>query len=313
MKFEFVKSLSKFIRSNPNTTLITADLGFGMFEPIIENFPNNYLNIGVCEQNMIGVAAGMALEGRQVIVYSIGNFSTLRCLEQIRNDLCYHNARVLIVTGGGGLSYGTLGMTHHATEDLSIMRSLPGLQVVAPATDLEAGEATSALLASGRTSYLRLERKGCEEEQDSFLIGKSSMLRDGKDMTIVSTGSLLSEAVLASEMLKQEGINCRVINMATIKPLDVDAIEKASLETGGIITLEENNILGGLGGAVAEVCMDLGLQPKYFFRLGLNDQYSEIVGSQNYLRECYGLHHKKIAHLVRIAIKEGYANRPTHN
>ena len=156
MRDNFLNSLTKLAESDKEIILLTGDLGFGVFENFEKNFPGQYFNVGVAEQNMIGLATGLALEGKKVVTYSIGNFGTLRCLEQIRNDACYHDVNITIVANGGGFSYGSLGMSHHTTEDLSIMRALPNISVVAPCTEHEASEATTAMITKGGVGYLRL-------------------------------------------------------------------------------------------------------------------------------------------------------------
>ena len=306
MRNEFLEATIKLAKNDKDVVLLTADLGFGVFEEYENMFPNQYFNVGVAEQSMTSIATGLAMEGKRVITYSIGNFPTLRCLEQIRNDACYHEANITIVASGGGFSYGALGMSHHATEDLSILRALPGVKVVAPCTPWEAGKAITALVNDNGVGYLRLDKSFANEtlkETSPFLFEKSRRHREGRDITIIATGGILKEALKAADFLEKKNIKIRVVGMHTIKPLDVEEVKLAAIETRGIITLEENNYLGGLGGAIAETCMDLEIKPKLFHRIGLNDIYSSIVGSQEYLREKYKLDSeaviKKILELIR--------------
>ena len=185
MRTAFFKTLVEIAETDLRINLVVGDLGFGVVEPFVQRFPDRFLNVGVAEQNMSGVAAGMALCGKTVFTYSIANFPTLRCLEQIRNDICYHRANVKIVAVGGGLMYGALGMTHHATEDLAIMRALPEMTVVAPGDPLEAAHATRALAATPGPGYLRLGRAGepaVHQGPIDFRIGRAIMLRDGSDL-----------------------------------------------------------------------------------------------------------------------------------
>src|SRR6266480_7640900 len=210
----------------------------------------------VAEQNMTGIAAGMALSGKIVFTYSIANFPILRCLEQVRNDVCYHNANVKIVAVGGGLAYGSLGSTHHATEDLAIMRALPRMVVMAPGDPTEAEAATQAAAVHPGPCYLRLGRAGeskVHRGEIDFQLGKAIQLRDGKDLTLISTGGLLETAVQVAESLRHTDLQTRVLSMHTVKPLDSDAILTAARETGAVFTLEEHSVVGGLGGAVAEL------------------------------------------------------------
>ena len=300
MRDTFIEELSKRASTDSNVFLITGDLGFGVLEEFGESFPDQFLNAGVAEQNMTAIAAGMAFEGRKVFTYSIGNFPTLRCLEQIRNDICYHNLDVTIVAIGGGFSYGQLGMSHHATEDISIMRSLPNMEVLVPSSLDEVRGSFNHIINNNGPVYLRLDKSKADfKSKNKFSVGKASIAREGNSVTLIASGSVLEEALMASEALSKENIDCRVLSMHTIKPLDTDAIQKAATETEGIVTIEENNILGGLGGAVAEVCLESGCSPKFFRRVGLNDTYSSVVGDQNYLRNHYNINNQTIIDTVR--------------
>jgi transketolase len=250
---------------------------------------------------MTGIAAGLALEGKKVVTYSIANFPTFRCLEQIRNDAAYHELNLTIIANGGGFSYGQLGMSHHATEDLSIMRSLPGVDVCAPCSEYEAGMIINEFIKKDRVSYLRLDRVGCIEIQgaDSFVFGKMRKLKDGDDFTIISTGGIMSQALEAAEILNKSGIRLRVLSCHSIKPFDSDSVVRACKETGGIITIEEHNLIGGLASAVSECCLNENILPRNFYKLGLKDEYSAIVGDQQYLRDHYQINTKKIVEIVK--------------
>ena len=290
MRDSFVKALTELAENDRQVMLLTGDLGFGIFDDFSARFPKQFLNVGVAEQNMTGVATGLAMEGRTVFTYSIANFSTLRCLEQIRNDACYHEVNVNIVASGGGFTYGALGMSHHATEDLSILRALPGVTVVAPGDAWESAEATRALAANPGVGYLRIEKNipiNTYRQGEQFQLGTARRVREGEHLTFLCCGGILMEALRAADQLSKQGIEARVVSVHTLKPLDEEEIYSAARETGGIITVEENNILGGLGGAVAEICLEAGAVPKFFKRVGLPDTYSSIVGSQNYLRARY--------------------------
>lgn len=297
MRDAFVQKLLELAARDERIFLITADLGFGVLNEYVERFPQQFLNIGVAEQNMTGVATGLALEGRVVFTYSLGNFPSMRCLEQIRNDACYHDANVKIVTVGGGLSYGALGMSHHATEDIAIMRSLPGVTVVAPGCDWEAAGATQAAVETAGVCYLRFDKTtagNTARDGEVFSHGAGRVLRQGSDVALIVTGGILKSALEAVTRLEVEGIDAMLISMPYVKPLDVDLIRSAATETGGIVTVEEHTVLGGLGGAVAEYCLESGFIPKRFRRIGLKDTFTTVVGSQDYLRQHYEMDQQAI-------------------
>ena len=271
--------------------LVTGDLGFGVVEPFATQFPSQFVNAGVAEQNMTGIAAGMALCGKIVFTYSIANFPTLRCLEQIRNDVCYHGANVKIVSVGAGLAYGALGSSHHATEDIAVMRALPEMTVVAAGDPIETEMATRALAAREGAAYLRLGRSGepvVHSRSVDFQVGKAIRVADGDDVTLITTGTMLHATVQAARQLAQEGIAARIISMHTIKPLDTDALYEAARETRAIITVEEHSIVGGLGSAVAEVLAENLECHVHFKRMGLPSTFT-AVGSREFLAKFYSL------------------------
>jgi transketolase len=298
MRDRFIQRLTELCETNPNLMLITGDLGFGVLTNFQKKFPRQYLNAGVAEQNMTGLATGLGLSGKTVFTYSIGNFCTLRCLEQIRNDACYHEANVTVVSVGGGFSYGQLGYSHHATEDLSILRALPNIRVFSPGDFWETEEITSFTAQSKGVNYIRIDKSSAgytQREGEKFEVGKARVLHEGSELTIITTGGILGIALQAAEELFTEGgVSVKVVSMHTIKPIDKNIILKSAIETGGIITLEEHTIEGGLGSAVAEVLMDNGVFPKSFYRMGLRAGFSTIVGSQDYLRKSYHMDIKSI-------------------
>jgi transketolase len=292
MRDAFIARLTELAAVNPQIILITGDLGFGVLTEYSKKFPKQYLNAGVAEQNMTGMAAGLALDGRIAFTYSIANFPVLRCLEQIRNDAAYHEANVKIVSIGGGFSYGALGMSHHATEDLAIMRALPEITVVAPGCLWEVQEATTAIVNTPGTCYLRLDKSSAGrtcKTGEIFELGKIRTVREGTDLTLAATGGILGITLKAAKALAEKGIECRVLSVNTLRPFDTATIFKAAQETGGIITIEEHVVDGGLGGLIAETCLEGGVLPKTFRRIGLRAGYSSIVGSQEYLRQRYGM------------------------
>jgi len=307
MRGAFFRALLRLAEQDERIHLIVGDLGFGVVEDFAQRFPKRFLNVGVAEQNMTGVAAGMALSGKIVFTYSIANFPILRCLEQVRNDICYHNTNVKIVAVGGGFAYGSLGSTHHATEDLAIMRALPQMAVVAPGDPVEAEAATEAVATHPGPCYLRLGRAGeakVHHGQIHFQLGKAIQVHDGKDLTLISTGGLLETAVQVAESLRHTGLQTRVLSMHTVKPLDSDAILTAARETGAVFTLEEHSVVGGLGGAVAELLAEASEGSIVFKRFGLPSAFSSVVGTQEYLRAQHGLSAEFLAAAIRSTLEK---------
>lgn len=302
MRDTFVRTLLKIARRDPKVLLMTGDLGFGVLTPFATELPRQFINVGVAEQNLTGLATGLAMSGHVVFTYSIANFPTLRCLEQVRNDACYHQAPVKIVAIGGGFSYGPLGVSHHATEDLAILRSLPDITVLSPA---DLAEAEAAVLGSYRTPgtcYLRLDKShapAVDTNEAAVVPGKVRRLRAGNQVVIFGTGGVLAEALQAADLLCPLGIQCGVFSVHTIKPLDVDGIGSASRGASIVVTVEEHTLDGGLGSAIAEVFADTGVFPKVFRRLGLRNVFPSIVGSQSYLRRQYGLDANALATGIR--------------
>lgn len=305
MRDTFVRTLVELAKEDKNIELITGDLGFGVLKPFWETVPDQFTNAGIAEQNMTTVAAGMALEGKTVFTYSIGNFPTLRCLEQIRNDCAYHNANVKVVCIGGGFVYGSLGMSHQATEDLAILRALPDVVVMAPADLVEAEECTKALAAYPGTAYLRLGRGGEKRIHDhieNFQIGKAIKVRDGRRIAIFSTGAIFEEVNAAYQVLIEKRYDPAVYTFPTVKPIDKDVIEECARKFEVIVTCEEHNIIGGFGSAVAEIMAEMKEKKAYLLRIGLNDEYSIKVGNQNYLRQQYGMDSKSIVEKIEDTI-----------
>lgn len=306
MRRVFNETMLELAEKDPRIHLVLADIGYGEIEPFAKKFSDRYFNCGVMEQNMTGVACGIAMEGNIAITYSIANFPTLRCLEQIRNDVCYHNANVKIVIIGGGVSYGPLGISHHSTEDIAILRALPNLLVVAPCDPQEAEAATYAMIEHDGPVYYRCGYKGEKDIHHRpfhFELGKAITVEDGDDCTIIFAGPIGLEAQKAVEAVREQGIHCRLISMHTIKPIDKDAILRAARETGRIITVEEHNLSGGLGSAVAEVLADEGCLNIRFKRMALPDVNVHEVGSQQWLRELYHLGAADIAEEIRKICK----------
>ena len=307
MRDTFVNTLVELAKKNRNIELITGDLGFGVLKPFWETVPDQFTNAGIAEQNMTTVAAGMALEGKTVFTYSIGNFPTIRCLEQIRNDCAYHHANVKVVCIGGGFVYGSLGMSHQATEDLAILRALPDVVVMAPGDLVEAEECTKALVQYQGTAYLRLGRGGekrIHDKLENFEIGKAIKVNDGEKIAIFSTGAIFEEVQGSYDLLTAKGYAPAIYTFPTVKPIDEEIIRNCAKEYEMIVTCEEHNIVGGFGSAVAEVMAEMKEKKAYLLRVGLNDMYATRVGNQKYLRKQYGMDAESIAKRIEDTFNE---------
>lgn len=310
MRDTFVKTLIEEAKKDKNIELVTGDLGFGVLKPYFEQLPNQFTNAGIAEQNMTGVAAGMALCGKTVFTYSIGNFPTLRCIEQIRNDCAYPHANVKIVCVGGGFVYGSLGMSHQATEDIAILRALPEVTVVCPGDLVEAAEATKAIAHTPGTVYLRLGRGGekrVHNKIDNFQIGKAIKIREAKadcnkKVALFSTGAILDEVTEAAGILEKEGIGVEEYSFHTVKPIDKDVILDCANRYDYIVTVEEHNVIGGFASAVSEVITDSDENVR-LIKIGLNDEYCSKVGNQKYLRAQYGMTAQDIVKKVKETVR----------
>lgn len=291
MRDAFFRTLERLAVDDDRIELVVGDLGFGVVDAFAARFPDRFTNAGVAEQNMTGLAAGLALTGSKVFTYSIANFPTLRCLEQIRNDVCYHKADVTVVSVGAGFAYGALGMSHHALEDIAILRSIPELMVASPGDPLETEAVTTQLVAHGGPAYLRLGRAGevvVHNGVPELPPGASLEVVSGDEIAIFVTGSLLPIAIESAETLAAEGTSTRVISVPWIVPLDEMAIRAAGDVCRLVVTLEEHSVVGGLGGAVAEVLAERPRRAS-LLRIGVPRRFVSTVGSQDYLRSLHGL------------------------
>lgn len=309
MRDTFTRCLEAYAREHEELVLITGDLGFGVLFPFMKEFPDRFINAGIAEQAMVSMAAGMALEGKTVVVYSIGNFPTLRCLEQIRNCCAYHEVNVKIVCVGAGFVYGTLGMTHHATEDMSALRLLPGVKVYAPADGPETEAVMGPFLSEPGVAYLRIGRGGEPHfHKDGALFGyqcgRALEQHSGTDAYILTAGGILGSAIEAASLLEREGYSIGVASFPTVKPLDEAYVAELCKRVPVLFTLEEHTIVGGFGGAVSETVCGLRENRARVVRLGLNDTYCALVGNQAYLEKHFGLDGEGVAGRIR-AVLEG--------
>lgn len=264
-----------------------------------KTFPDKYLDLGIAEQNMIGVAAGLSSEGYNVITTTFAPFQTMRCCEQIKVNIGYMKQKVCMVGIGSGLALGTLGYTHCCIEDIGSLRSIPGIDIISPADSLETVKALEASVKSNNSTYIRLTGASNNpiiyDKDYEFEIGKSIELKKGKDVTIFCNGSVANNCLEAAKILESKKISTKVINMHTIKPIDKKAIDD-SCDSKLIVSVEEHNIFGGLGSSIAEYKATLKSSPKQLF-IGINDKYSK-GGSYKFLQEKHGLTYEKIVNEI---------------
>lgn len=292
--------------TNDDVFVMTADLGDATrVSQFGRAYPDKYLNIGICEQNLVSAAAGMALGGRTVVATTFAAFAAMRACEQVRTDMGYMRANVKLIGADGGVVMGTLGNTHYAVEDIGCLRSCPYLTILSPADGIETVKATFAAVEMQGPVYIRLTGAAglpiVYEEDFNYEIGKAITVKEGKDITFIATGSMVYYSLEAAKLLEGKGVNARVVDMHTIKPLDEEVIVKAAKETSLIVTVEEHNILGGLGAAVAEVVAGIGNAPK-LVRIGLPDSFGPIGTYQCQLKR-YGLTAQDIADKVINGLK----------
>lgn len=309
MRDAFIAELHDIAARDPNCLLLAGDIGFKVFDRFRESYPDRFYNLGIAEANMIGVSAGLALSGKRPIVYTIIPFLTMRPFEQIRVDICMNNLPVILVGIGGGLAYDILGPTHHAIEDVAILRALPNMTVLAPCDPREVRAAMRSAYELGGPAYIRLGRGGepsLDGNARNYEIGRTYEMRAGRDITIIGAGPVLKEALEAASLLEREGIRCGVVNMHTIKPLDREAVIRAAHGSNLIVTLEEHSVIGGLGSAVAEVLAEEGL-PVRLKRLGINDAFTYRVGYRPYLLEYHGLNARGVAETIRSLLGQAGA------
>ncbi len=296
MRNVFIHTVYETAKRDTRIMLLTNDLGYSVFEQFAADLPTQFLNMGVAEQNMVGVAAGLAMEGMKPIVYSIVPFATMRPFEQIRNDICYQNLNVKIVGVGAGFSYGTYGHTHHGLEDIGILRTLPNMTIVAPGDPVEAELATEAMMKYTGPVYLRLGKAGepkLYSKKPKFTIGNGIIVSDGIDVSLIATSTMLERAITVAKTLR----SVRVVSMHTIKPLDTRLVLDCAKKTKAIVTLEEHSVIGGLGSAVAEVLAEQGVSVP-FKRIGVADRFTKGMGLQEYMRKLNGLSVEQIIKAV---------------
>jgi transketolase len=292
MRNAFAKQITELAQRDERVVLLSGDIGNRLFDDLKAKCPDRFFNCGVAEANMIGMAAGMAMSGLRPVCYTITPFITYRCMEQIRVDVCYHHVPVVIVGTGAGLSYASLGATHHSCEEMGMLRLIPGLAVVAPADAMEVRGALNAALNHPHPVYIRIGKKGepvIHQTEPDFQIGKAISIREGSDVCLLSTGNMLPATLETADLLAAQNVSAKVVSFHTIKPLDEATLAEAFASFKLVVTIEEHSILGGLGGSVAEWLADHSPVKARLLRCGTADEFLHETAEQEEAREHFGL------------------------
>ena len=304
MRSIFVDEVTKIAREDERVVFLMSECGFSVTEGFEAEFPDRFYNVGIAEQSLVGTAAGVALRGLRPIAYNMAMFLTMRAFEQIRVDIAYQNLPVILAGVGPGVGYGSAGTTHHAIEDIALMRVLPNMTIVFPSHEIDVRAATRQAFGLDGPLYIGLGRNprgfNVPYTSEAFQIGSAIKVRDGSDAAVFTFGSMLPVAIDAATILAGEGISLRVYNMHTIKPLDTVAVDEAVSECGTVFSLEEANIIGGLGGAIAEHIAENA--PCKFKRLGIRDFYPERMGDYQWLLKHFGIDANGVAMSIREAL-----------
>lgn len=307
MRNAFADELTKLGVEDPRVIMLSGDIGNKLFDKYRAACPDRFLNCGVAEQNMTGVAAGLAMNGLRPITYTITPFCTTRCLEQIRTDAAYHELPVTIVAVGAGLAYAGLGPTHHACEDISFLRTIPNMIVIAPGDAWEVRASLRAVLQQNQPAYIRMGKKGekviHKGTLTNFQIGKAITVAEGDEICLLSTGNMLPEAIEAADILREHGHSTRVVSFHTIKPLDEACLEDAFARFKLVATIEEHSKIGGFGSAVAEWAVDSRTDVRKLVRIATPDKFFKLSGEQEFAREQLGLSAHQIADTLTRALK----------
>lgn len=300
MRDTLIRRVAERMAHDPHIVFLTGDLGFGVLDGLASEFPDRWINAGVSEQNMLGMAAGLALEGFRPFVYSIANFPTIRALEQLRNDICYHHLPVRIVSVGGGLGYGPLGASHHASDDLGALSATPGLALFTPSTASEVEHLTDAAFDWPGPVYIRVDRGAPvahAPQTRATVPGMMNTMRSGGHVTVFAYGAILGEVMLAAEILAADGVELTVESCVSLRPFD-RAKALAAASRGPVVVVEEHGRVGGLATTFAQTCIEAGVVPIGYLALTLGDDFVREVGSTEWLREQKGLDALSIAHRV---------------
>ena len=302
MRNAFAEQIYETAHLNDNVILLAGDIGNRVFDKFKDTFPERFYNCGISEQNMTSVATGLAMSGLNPVTYTIAPFNTIRCLEQIRTGVAYHNAPVVIVGVGAGLAYAELGPSHHSCEDISLVRTIPNMTVICPADSWEVKAALKASIASNQPTYIRIGKKGEQvihkQEIKNFKIGKPIKLQSGIDICILSTGNILPEVISASKILNSKNIKPAIYSFHTIKPLNTNFLKSIFKKFHTVITVEEHSIIGGLGSSVSEWMIEKQIKNNKLLKIATPDKFHKLSGSHSFARESLGISSKQIANKI---------------
>lgn len=303
MRTQILSAIAKLMQNDPDIYFLTGDLGFHALEEIQSQFPDRFLNCGIAEQNMIGFASGLALTGKKVYVYSIIPFLTMRCFEQIRNDICLHNLPVTLLGVGSGLTYGVLGNSHYALEDIGILSTLPNMRIISPCDGVEGELLIPKLYQTPSPTYIRLgkAKQNLTDPNSDFDLSKPRLVRDGSDITILATGDIISIAIETARHLETQGISTQVVHVFSLKPIDPDSLLPYCQNKKYVFTLDEHFQAGGLNSLIASIFVQHKNLPilKGFF---VPQQFSSTIGSHDFMRQKHGL----TAPQISASIKQIY-------
>jgi len=293
MRNAFADELTKLGSQDRRIVLLSGDIGNKLFDKFKAANEDRYINCGVAEANMMGVAAGMALSGLRPVIYTIAPFTTTRCLEQIKVDACYHDVPVIIVGTGSGLSYAELGPTHHSCEDMAILRVLPGMTVLAPGESRDLRELLRAALNQNGPVYIRIGKKDEPQVYPDIMppikIGRATRIREGSDVCLIATGTIMAEVVNAAKLLEEKGISARIESFHTVKPLDTMCLSESFSQYPLVAVIEEHSRLGGLAGSIAEWRVEQRGKLAEMIGFGVPDEFLHEVGTHEYAKNKYGL------------------------
>ena len=307
MRNAFADEITKLGSIDPRVVMLSGDIGNKLFDKFKEENGERFYNCGVAEANMMGMAAGLALSGLRPVVYTITPFTTTRCFEQIRVDVCYHEAPVIIVGTGAGLSYASLGPTHHSVEDIAILRTLPGMSILCPCDQLELRAGLKAALNHDGPVYMRIGKKNepvIYKEQPDLTIGKAITIREGDDIALINTGNMMPVVLEVADKLKEKNISARVESFHTVKPLDTERLKELFEKYKFVVVVEEHGLIGGLGSSVAEWLVKQNYDGRKMISFGTSDNFLHELGSQNYARKQFGLTSENMFETIMSALNQ---------